>query len=53
MKNPNNDSERPRRNITWPAPPHPPYGDHEYETIAHELGSALKRCLKCGELEAQ
>jgi hypothetical protein len=51
MKNANNDSKRPRRNITWPGQPHPSYCDHEYEAIAHELGAALKRCFKCGNQE--
>jgi hypothetical protein len=46
MNNVNNQLKRPKRNITWQAQPHPAHCDHE-------LGHALKRCLKCGSLEAK
>jgi len=48
-----NHSERPGRNITWQAQPPPAHCAHEFEVIAHELGAALKRCFKCGSLEAE
>ena len=44
-------SKRPKRNLTWGTQPGRAHSDHQYETIAHLLGDALKRCLKCGSLE--
>jgi hypothetical protein len=53
MNHVTNHSERPRRNITWQAQPPPAHCAHEFEVISHELGAALKRCVKCGSLEAE
>jgi hypothetical protein len=47
------DSEGPKRNITWQIQPAPALCPHQYELIAHEEGGAIKRCVKCGSLEAE
>jgi hypothetical protein len=53
MNNVINHYKRPGRNITWPEPPQPTSCVHQYEVITHEVGDALKRCFKCGSLEAE
>jgi hypothetical protein len=46
------DTEAPERNITWQAQPLLSQCAHQHEVIAQEEGVALKRCVKCGSLEA-
>jgi len=46
-------SERPRKNIAWQALPQPAQCAHRYEPIAHEEAGVLKRCFRCGSLEAE
>ncbi|MEA3208213.1 MAG: hypothetical protein QOE70_1270 [Chthoniobacter sp.] len=53
MNNAINHFERPRRNIAWQVQPHPAPCAHQHEVIAHDKGRALKRCVKCGSLEAE
>jgi hypothetical protein len=53
MKNVIKHSQPPPRNLHGQAQPHPDYCQHQYEVIAHELGAALKRCVKCRSLEAE
>ena len=52
MNHASNHSQRPTRNILWQAPPRPAQGEHRHEVIAHELGGALKRCVRRGSQEA-
>jgi hypothetical protein len=47
-----NDTEPSGRNMTWQAQPSPSQCAHRHEVIAQEEGVALKRCAKCGSLEA-
>jgi hypothetical protein len=47
------DSQRPIRNITWQVQPYPPRCTDQYEAAAHEVGTALKRCVTSGSLEAK
>ena len=49
----NEHTQRPRINITRQEQPHPAYCEHQHEVIAHDVGAALKRCVKCGSLEAE
>lgn len=53
MKTTVTNSKRPKRNITWQTQPQPAECEHEYEPLAYPLGDAFKRCLKCGNPEAQ
>ena len=46
------ESQSPKQNITWKGRPLPAQCEHEYETLS--LGDGvIKRCLKCGSLEAK
>jgi hypothetical protein len=53
MDNASNEPKRPTRNITWQTRPAPAPCEHEYEVIAHELRGGLRRCAKCGGMEAE
>jgi hypothetical protein len=46
----NNETERPKRNITWQTQPMPASCEHQYEVIAHEEPNPIQRCVKCGNL---
>ena len=45
-------SKDPNRNITWEGEPPPTQCEHRYEVIALDEGGVIKRCFKCGSLEA-
>jgi len=47
------DSKRPMRNITRDRQRDPSQCEHQYEVIAREEDGALKRCVKCRNLEAE
>jgi hypothetical protein len=48
-----NDTEGPKRNITWQMQPLRAPCEHQYEIIAHQDANELRRCTKCGDLEAE
>jgi hypothetical protein len=52
MNNVIDQSTPPRNSIVWHRQRLPAYCDHQYEVIVHELGAALKRCVRCKRLEA-
>jgi hypothetical protein len=49
----NNEPRRITRNIFWQTRPIPAPCEHKYEIIAREQSGDLRRCSKCGGLEAE
>ncbi len=52
MSNPKK-AEGPTRNITWQIQLPPEACKHEFLETVGEGAAALKRCIKCGSLEAK
>ena len=53
MSDASKEPKRPTRNITWQTEPPAAPCEHQYEVIAHEQRGDIKRCSKCGRLEAE
>ena len=52
MNHTGNHAKHPARNIIWQAPPSPAQGEQQPQVIAHQMGGALKRCVRRGSQEA-